>query len=375
MGRGFNGLGGFGCIDRESAINRFRRSASGTSSMKRPRSDHRRLLPQQQGRGEIATTKHQRRVASICLLTGLALVASSWTVKIPTAGYDDDRRLSSSAMSSSTIGAPRHGPIIDEDGVKHFTPHGPYFGRFDRNDARRLELEIETEGIGNGINHFFAGIGALGSAENPYRSHRRITEKGNDLSVDGATGERTLASKHKAPKRIAVVRPFAPFSAAEITQSFDTWDTYWPCTSNPLHPFDTESEPGESTSEYDYEYVVDLYLSFSQTYANVPPSDLSHSVKEALQQKFKMNGGWNGCFDKLYNIGTWDYLDHDRCSHICLYRFLTTHLFIIIIFFFFFDFPTQSQRLALHLSWINTSTTMCRPTKIGSMGPTLNFEA
>lgn len=305
MGRGFDGLGGFGCIDREAAINRFRRSASASASMKRPCPDHQRLLLQQQGRGEAkVTTKRQRRVASICLLTGLALVASSWTMKIPTAGYDDDRRLSS-AMSSSTIGTPGHGPIIDEDGVKHFTPHGPYLGRFDRNDARRLEVETDAGDIGNGINSIFAGIGALGSEENPYRSHRRITEKANDLAVDAATGERTLASKHKAPKRIAVVRPFAPFSAAEIMQSFDTWDTYWPCTTNPLHPFDTESEPGESTSGYDYEYVVDLYLSFSQDYANVPPSDMSHSVKDELQQKFKMNGGWNGCFDNLYNIGKW----------------------------------------------------------------------
>ena len=116
---------------------------------------------------------------------------------------------------------------------------------------------------------------------------------------------RRLESTEAKKKRLAVVRPFAPFSAAEITQSFDTWDTYWPCTSNPLHPFDTESEPGESTSGYDYEYVVDLYLSFSQAYANIPPSDMSHSVKDELLQKFKMNGGWNGCFDKLYNIGKW----------------------------------------------------------------------
>ena len=328
--------------------------------MKRPRPDQ-RLLLHQQGRGETVTTKQQRRVASICLLSGLALMASSWTVKIPTAGYDDDRRLSS-AMSSSTIRTPGHGPIIDEDGVKHFTPHGPYFGRFDRNDARRLELETESEGTSNGINGIFAGIGALGSEENPYRSHRRITEKANnDLAVDAATGERTLASKHKAPKRIAVVRPFAPFSAAEITQSFDTWDTYWPCTSNPLHPFDIESEPGESTSGYDYEYVVDLYLSFSQTYANIPPSDLSHRVKEELQQKFKMNGGWNGCFDKLYNIGKWIILapivvaTHvHRCLsgiyvnvyqivilraksiHICPYMFVSS--LTIDLSFFFFDF-------------------------------------
>ena len=312
MGRGFDGLGGFGCINREAAINRFRRSASGTSSMKRPCPDHQRLLLQQQGRAETASTKQRRRVASICLLAGLALVASSWTVKIPAVGYEDDRRLSSSSMSASTIGSPGHGPIIDEDGVKHFTPRGPYLGRLNRNDARRLELEIDTEDIGNGINRIFAGIGALGSEENPYRSHRRITEDANDLAVDdssvtekGAAGERALTSKHTAPKRIALVRPFAPFSAAEIMQSFATWDTFWPCTSNPLHPFDTESEPGESTSGYEYEYVVDLYLSFSQTYANVHPSDLSYRVKEELKQKFNNNGGWNGCFDKLYNIGEW----------------------------------------------------------------------
>ena len=49
MGRGFDGLGGFGCIDREAAINRFRRSAS--ASMKRPCPDHQRLLLlQQQGK-------------------------------------------------------------------------------------------------------------------------------------------------------------------------------------------------------------------------------------------------------------------------------------------------------------------------------------
>ena len=242
--------------------------------------------------------RRRRRVAAVCLLAGTALVASSWTVPLPAAGgYEGvDRRLAESSLSSLGPGAlPGHGPTVDADGVKHFAPHGPFLGRFDRTDARRLELEASatTDGDASNLFHF-------GNNEDP---HRRTSEK--ESEGDGASAERTLTSQHTAPKRIAVVRPFAPFSAGEILKSFDTWDTYWPCTSNPLHPFDTDSEPGESTSgEYPYEYVVDLYLSFSQTYDDVVhPSDLSVGVRNDLKQKFNNNGGWNGCFDKLYNIG------------------------------------------------------------------------
>ena len=265
-------------IDHEAAIARFRRNSIG-SDMKRAHStytdDHQRMTPPE--------VRRRRRVAAVCLLAGTALVASSWTVQLPAAGYKDDRRLAESSSSFGPGALPGHGPIVDADGVKHFAPHGPFLGRVDRTDARRLELEDED----------------------PHRSHRRTSEKeseGDDAAADAA--ERTLTSQHTAPKRIAVVRPFAPFSAGEILKSFDTWDTYWPCTSTPLHPFDTDSEPGESTSgEYPYEYVVDLYLSFSQTYDDVHPSDLSVGVRNDLKQKFNNNGGWNGCFDKFYNIG------------------------------------------------------------------------
>ena len=292
--RGF-GLGGHGRIDHEALAVRFRRhsigSGGGGGGMKRPHStytdDQCRMTPPE---------RRRRRIAAACLLAGTALVASSWTAPLPAAGggYEGgDRRLaeSSSSFSFST------GPTVDADGVKHFTPHGPFLGRFDRSDARRLELEAsaKTDGDVNIFQQYFGN-------NDPHRSHRRTSAK--DSEGDADTSERTLTSQHTAPKRIAVVRPFSPHSAGEILKSFDTWDTYWPCTSNPLHPFDTDSEPGESTSgDYPYDYVVDLYLSFSQTYADVSPSDLSVGVRDDLKLKFNNNGGWNGCFDKLYNIG------------------------------------------------------------------------
>lgn len=91
-------------------------------------------------------------------------------------------------------------------------------------------------------------------------------------------------------KRLAVVRPFAPFSADEIVDSFASWDTLWPCVS--------ANDDGNDESEYD----VDLILSYSQTYDAAAADSAAIEAMTGLQKKFDRNRGWNHCFESLHHI-------------------------------------------------------------------------
>ena len=91
-------------------------------------------------------------------------------------------------------------------------------------------------------------------------------------------------------KRLAVVRPFAPFSADEIVDSFASWDTLWPCVS--------ANDDGNDESEYD----VDLILSYSQTYDAAAADSPAIEAMTGLQKKFDRNQGWNHCFTSLHHI-------------------------------------------------------------------------
>lgn len=99
---------------------------------------------------------------------------------------------------------------------------------------------------------------------------------------------RRLESTETRKKRLAVVRPFAPFSAAEIVDSFGSWDTYWPCY--------------ESDENDESEYDVDLILSYSQTYEAEAADSPAVEAMTSLQKKFDRNQGWNHCFASLHHI-------------------------------------------------------------------------
>ena len=117
----------------------------------------------------------------------------------------------------------------------------------------------------------------LRNGHGPYLGRRR-------LRLESTGGQQSRK------KRLAVVRPFAPFSANEIVDSFNSWDTHWPCASS------ADDESDES------EYDVDLILSYSQTYDTAEADSPAVEAMTSLQKKFDRNQGWNHCFTSLHHI-------------------------------------------------------------------------
>ena len=141
----------------------------------------------------------------------------------------------------------------------------------------------------------------LRNGQAPYLGRRRRRLESQSLTTDQDTAASSGAVTPQPRKRLAVVRPYAPLSAEEIIDSFNTWDTNWPCTSN---AFGDDEEGGNNNinSDNEPEYDVDLILSYSQTYESSAADSPVLEAMTSLQNKFDRNGGWNFCFSSLHHI-------------------------------------------------------------------------
>ena len=164
-------------------------------------------------------------------------------------------------LGASSSGVGRYSELESTSQQMLRNGHGPYLGR----RRRRLDLHLESS-----------------------RGGRQDTS-----IVDMPASSRTLIPQSR--KRLAVVRPFAPFSASEIVESFNEWDTHWPCTSTPSTSRDNDEDD-------EPEYDVDLILSYSQTYDAAAADSPATEAMTSLQKKFDRNQGWNHCFTSLHHI-------------------------------------------------------------------------
>ena len=88
----------------------------------------------------------------------------------------------------------------------------------------------------------------------------------------------------KGVQRLAIVRPFALADVARLATSFESWDTYLPCTT------------GDAASAVE----VDLFLCFSQTLSSDPAVQ---APVEAILEEFASGlAVWHSCIRNVYAI-------------------------------------------------------------------------
>ena len=93
---------------------------------------------------------------------------------------------------------------------------------------------------------------------------------------------RSLGRYNRAGRqpRVALVRPISTGGGQSLLESFDLWDTHWPCTGANMP------------------YVVDLFISYSQTLdAEAHPDDVE--AIELIKSKYNAHEGWNGCLSRF----------------------------------------------------------------------------
>lgn len=104
-----------------------------------------------------------------------------------------------------------------------------------------------------------------------------------------------LNSEEKSEKNFAILRPFCAFDTGPLPFTFDIWDDFPPC--------DLDSEEMVS---------ADLFLSFSQTYAN--DKRAIESVDIFIQNFYSGEYQWSKCFRNVYAVET--NIEEDRDNFI-----------------------------------------------------------
>ena len=98
-------------------------------------------------------------------------------------------------------------------------------------------------------------------------------------------------------KRLAIFRPFGIKSVSTLIDMFSGWEDYIPCNVS-MH----EEENNFFNSEQ--HVLVDVFLSFSQSYEKVPPaqSATKRVVDDFRQNQKQTSNGWQRCINNIFTL-------------------------------------------------------------------------